>query len=203
MNSNLISRIPRFVRDALGIAAFAGIYAVVARVSLAAAAAHHVVSSIWPPAGLAVFVLLRFGRRYWPAVAIGAYILNYSNGIAPAGAVAIAAGNAVEALAGAYLLTRVAGFHRALDRVRDVLALVGLGGILSTTIAATIGVASLVATGSATADNALHLWLVWWSGDAVGVLVITPLLLTWTEPESDAPRRPSRSAIHVEIGNTR
>jgi len=193
VNSNLISRIPRFVRDALGIAAFAGIYAVVARVSLAAAAAHHVVSSIWPPAGLAVFVLLRFGRRYWPAVAIGAYILNYSNGIAPAGAVAIAAGNAVEALAGAYLLTRVAGFHRALDRVRDVLALVGLGGILSTTIAATIGVASLVATGSATADNALHLWLVWWSGDAVGVLVITPLLLTWTEPESDAPDTRMRS----------
>ena len=177
----------RLLHDAFGIIVLAIVYATVARVSLAAAAAHHVVSSIWPPAGIAVFALLRFGLRLWPGVAIGAFVLNVSNGISPAGALMIAAGNTLEGVLGAYLLTRVAHIDRALDRVRDVVALVGYAGLLSTMIAATIGVASLVLTGSAAASTAWHLWLVWWTGDAVGVVVVAPLLLTWTEPERDAP----------------
>ncbi len=183
----------RLVFDALGIVALAAAYTVVAKVSLAAATAHHVVSSIWPPAGIAVFALVRFGLRLWPGVAIGAFILNSSSGVSPMGAVLIAVGNTLEGVIGAYLLTRVANMHRALDRVRDVLALVGFAGIASTTVAATIGVASLVLSGSAPASNALHLWLVWWTGDAVGVLVVTPLLFTWTEPERDAPNSRMRA----------
>ncbi len=182
----------RSIRDALGILALAIVYTAVAKISLAAATAHHVVSSVWPPAGIALFALLRFGLRYWPGVAIGAFLLNATSGIAPAGALFIAAGNTLEAVTGAYLLTRVAHMHRALDRVRDVLALVGFAGILSTVIAATIGVASLVMIGSAAAASARNLWLVWWTGDAVGILVVTPFLLTWTEPEADALRSPVR-----------
>ncbi|HEV8410077.1 MAG TPA: MASE1 domain-containing protein [Gemmatimonadaceae bacterium] len=187
----------RIARDAFIMVAFATIYTIVARVSLAAAAAHHVVSSIWPPAGIAVFVLVRFGLRFWPGVAVGAYLLNTSNGITPGGALIIAAGNALEAVVASYLLTRVARIHRALDRVRDVLALVGYAGILSTTIAATIGVAALILSNSAALADAAHLWLVWWTGDAVGVIVITPLLLTWTEPESDAPESRMRALEQV------
>ncbi len=183
----------RIARDAFIMVALATVYTIVARVSLAAAAAHHVVSSVWPPAGIAVFVLVRYGLRFWPGVAVGAYLLNTSNDITPAGALIIAAGNALEAVVAAYLLTRVAHINRALDRVRDVLALVGFAGILSTTIAATVGVAALVLTGSTLLENAPRLWLVWWTGDAVGVLVITPLLLTWTEPETDAPESRMRA----------
>lgn len=181
------SQVVSVVRDALVIAVLAGVYFVVARVSLGAAMAHHVVSNIWPPAGIAIFALLRFGMRAWPGIAIGAYFLNITNGITPVGSAAIAAGNVLESVAGAYLLTRVTPIHRALDRVRDALLLIGFAGILSTMIAATVGVGALVATGSAQLGQALHLWLVWWSGDAVGVLVVAPLLLTWTEPESDIP----------------
>lgn len=186
-NRTAPSLIRRVVRDALGIIALAAVYAAVAKVSLVAAMAHHVVSSIWPPAGIAVFALVRFGLGWWPGVAIGAFALNATSGISIAGALAIAGGNTVEAVVGAYLLTRVAHINRALDRVRDVLALAGFAGILSTMIAATVGVASLVITGSATANTAPHLWLVWWTGDAVGILVVAPFLLTWTEPEADAP----------------
>lgn len=179
----------RVVRDALVALALAALYVALAKVSLAAAAAHHVVSSVWPPAGLALFWLLRFGRRFWPGVAIGAFILNATSGVSLLGAAAIAAGNTIEAVAGAYLLTRVAKVRRNLDRVRDVLALAGFAGVLSTVIAATIGVWSLVATGSAERSGALALWLVWWTGDAVGVLVVTPFLLWWTEPDPTPPRR--------------
>jgi PAS domain S-box-containing protein len=180
----------KLLRDVPGIIVLSVVYATVAKVSLAAAAAHHVVSSIWPPAGIAVFALVRFGLRLWPGVALGAFLLNVSNGITPFGAVVIAAGNVLEGVVAAYLLTRIAHINRALDRVRDVVALVGYAGVLSTMIAATIGVASLVLTGSAAASSAFHLWLVWWTGDAVGIVVVAPLLLTWTEPERDAPAIP-------------
>jgi PAS domain S-box-containing protein len=182
------------VRDALGMLVLAAVYTAVAKVSLSAAAAHHVVSSIWPPAGIAVFALMRFGIRFWPGVALGAFALNFSSGISPAGAAVIAIGNTLEAVTGAYLVIRVAKIHLALDRVRDVLVLAGFAGIVGTTIAATIGVASLVMTGSAAPSAALHLWLVWWTGDAVGVVVVAPLLLTWTEPETDAPDSRLRAA---------
>jgi PAS domain S-box-containing protein len=174
--------------------ALAVAYYAVARISLAAAVAHHVVSSVWPPAGIAIFALLRFGLRFWPAVALGAYFLNWGSGISPTGAIIIATGNTLEAVVGVYLLTRVARVHRALDRVRDALSLVGYAGILSTMIAATIGVAGLVLTGSTAPETAMHLWLVWWTGDAVGVLVVAPFLLTWTEPERDALDSPLRGA---------
>lgn len=184
--------------DAAGIIVLAASYYALGRLSLIAAAAHNVVSSIWLPAGLAVFALVRFGLRFWPGVVIGAFALNATSGISPGGAAAIAFGNAVEALLGAYLLTRVAGMHRALDRVRDVLALAGLAGVLSTMLAAAIGVTSLVLTGASERATALPLWLVWWSGDAVGILIFAPLLFTWSAPEP-ARSRPALRGVESAI----
>lgn len=158
----------------------AGVYFAVARASLAAATQHRVVSSIWPPAGIALFALVRYGPGLWPGVALGAYLLNVTNSIAVPGALAIAAGDALEALAGAILVRRAVQLRPALDRVRDVVALTVLGGVLSTVVAATVGVATLVISGSTSASTAFSLWLVWWTGDAVGVLVVAPLLLVWT-----------------------
>ena len=180
----------RLLRDALLSAALAAVYAALARVSLAAATAHHVVSSVWPPAGLAVFALVRFGLGLWPGVAAGAFLLNASSGVSPAGALMIAAGNTAEAVIATWLLMRVARMRRALDRVRDVLALVGFAGELATMVAASVGVAALALTGAAAPASAARLWLVWWTGDAVGVVVMAPFLFTWTEPEHDvSPRR--------------
>ena len=167
--------------------ALATVYAGVARLSLAAATEHRVVSSIWPPAGIALFALLRFGPRYWPGVALGAWILNASSGVAPLAAAAIAAGDMLEAVVGAWLVRRVTGQRRALSRVRDVLALTILAGVGSTMIAATIGVGTLVISGSASTTPALSLWLEWWTGDAVGILLVAPLLLVWTTPEHAPP----------------
>jgi PAS domain-containing protein len=50
--------------------------------------------------------------------------------------------------------------------------------IFATTISASIGITSLAFAGDA---GFWSLWLTWRLGDAVGALVITPLLLTWVE----------------------
>jgi PAS domain S-box-containing protein len=146
---------------------------------LLAAVAHGVVSSAWPPAGLALAALLLWGIRFWPGVAIGAFLVNATSGVALAGAAGIAVGNTLEALVGAWLLTRVVRFSPSLDRLRDVLALVLLAALLSPTISATIGVASLWLSGAIASTSLGPLWAVWWSGDAMGVVGVAPFILTW------------------------
>ena len=154
-------------------------YLAAAKLALLAAVAQRVVSSVWLPSGIALAALLLWGVRLWPAVWLGAFLLNATTGVPPAAAAVIALGNALEAVVGAVTLTRLARLRPALDRLRDVLALAGLGALLAPAIAATIGTALLSWVGQSTAAQHPLLWLVWWSGDALGVLTVAPLLLTW------------------------
>jgi PAS domain S-box-containing protein len=163
----------------VAVALIAGLYFGAAKVGLLAAVAHGVVSSAWPPAGLALAALLLYGVRYWPGITIGAVLLNASTGVPLVGAVAIGAGNTLEAVAGALLLTRVARFRPSLERLKDVLALVALAAMLSTAISATVGVTSLWLSGAVGSGSLGPLWFVWWSGDAIGVLIVAPVILTW------------------------
>ncbi len=183
-------RVPSALVTIGGNIALAVIYLVVARVSLAAATEHRVVSSVWPPAGIALFVLLRYGTRFWPGVTAGAFLLNASSGVTPLGAIVIAIGDTLEGVTAALFVGHVMGKRRTLSRVRDVISLTVIGGAACTTIAASVGVTTLVASGATTLDSAWSLWLVWWTGDAVGVLVVTPFLLAWSSP--DPTPSPSR-----------
>ncbi|MHB8839730.1 MAG: MASE1 domain-containing protein, partial [Gemmatimonadaceae bacterium] len=153
--------------------AVAAAYLFVGEASLAAATEHRAVSSLWPPSGIALFAIVRFGPRLWPGVALAAYLLNHSIGIPSIGALAIAAGDTLEPLLGAHLVLRVWATRDGPRRPRDVGALALLAGGVSTAVAATIGVATLVLSGATTLASAAALWLVWWTGDAVGVLVVS------------------------------
>ncbi len=148
---------------------------------------------MWAPAGIALAAVVLFGPRMWPAIALGAFLANATSDASIPVAAAIATGNTLEAVAGGYLLRRV-DFRPALARVRDVFALVFLAAAAATTIAATNGVTTLWL-----ADDLSHSygssWLLWWIGDAMGVLVVAPLLLVWIP----TPPRLSRTRL-VEGG---
>jgi PAS domain S-box-containing protein len=165
-------------RYILGIVLLAASYVAAGRLGFTASAIHPVVSSAWPPSGIALAALLLFGRRFWPGIALGALVVNITGGIAPLGAAGIAAGNTLEALTAAWLLTSFAGFRPSLERLRDVFALV-LAAIASTPVSATIGVTVLIVTGGAAGIPNGTMWLTWCSGDAIGILLVTPLVLTW------------------------
>ncbi|HYS70419.1 MAG TPA: MASE1 domain-containing protein, partial [Gemmatimonadaceae bacterium] len=157
----------------------AAVYVAAARVGFAAAAVHPVVSSAWPPSGIAFAVLVLLGLRFWPAIAVGAFVVNLLGGIPPVGALSIATGNTLEAFVGVWLLTRIVRFHPALDRLRDVLALVLLGATASTAISATVGTIALKVFGGAGGRPMETIWLAWASGDSIGILILTPLILVW------------------------
>jgi len=155
------------------------LYFAAGRFGLSLAAMHPSVSLVWPPTGLALAALLLFGSRLWPGIALGAFLLNALTNVPLGTAAGIAAGNTLEAVLGAYLLRRVAGFQNPLERLRDVLAFVTLAAGLSTAVGATIGVASLCLGGAAPWSVYGSLSLEWWLGDALGALVFAPVLLTW------------------------
>src|SRR5207249_1704477 len=87
--------------------------------------------------------------------------------------------NTLEALAGVYLLQRLTGFRESLERLQDVLGFVALGAVVSTTVSASVGVASLCLGGAAPWSVYRDLWWQWWLGDAMGALLVAPVLLTW------------------------
>jgi PAS domain S-box-containing protein len=114
--------------------------------------------------------------RVWPAIAVGAFVANATSGAELPLAAAITVGNTLEAIVGAALLRRV-DFRPALDRVRDVFALVFLGAVLSTAIAATNGVTALLVAGDSSLHDYGSDWLLWWIGDGMGDLIVAPLIL--------------------------
>ena len=153
-------------------------YFAAAKLGLSMAFLAEQVSPVWPATGLALAALLLLGYRAWPGIALGAFLANATADEPLATAAGIAAGNTLEALAGAWLLNRE-GFRRRLERLRDVTALVLLGAAGSTMVSATIGVTSLCLGGVEPWSRFDVLWLVWWLGDAMGALVVCPVLLVW------------------------
>lgn len=158
----------------LAAALFVG-YVSSARLGLELSIAHGVITPVWAPTGLSLAALVLYGPRLWPAVALGAFVANATSGASVPDAFFISIGNTLEALVGSLLLRRV-GFRPALDRVRDVFALILFGAIASTTISATNGVATLWASGEVARSQLDSEWLLWWVGDGMGNLIVAPLL---------------------------
>jgi integral membrane sensor domain MASE1 len=71
-------------------------------------------------------------------------------------------------------------FDKSLERLKDVFGLIVVAASISTAISATIGVAILCLGGVQPWSDFGSLWSVWWLGDAMGVLVVAPVLLTTT-----------------------
>jgi integral membrane sensor domain MASE1 len=178
------------------LALIAGCYYASAKVGLGVAFATSSVTAIWPPTGIALAALVLWGPSVWPGVALGALLANAWTGVPLVTVVGITCGNTLEAVGGAYLL-RVAGFVPSLERVRDVVALVALAAVVSTAIAATVGVLSLVVGDRVSVEDFGSVWRVWWLGDMGGDLLVAPLLLAaaayW--PFDRPPGRAGEAAV--------
>jgi two-component system, NarL family, sensor histidine kinase FusK len=138
------------------------------------------VSPVWPPSGIALAAILTWGYRMWPGIALAAFLVNFLSPIPHPAALGIAVGNTSAAIVAAFLLKGIVKFQ-TLRQLRDVLGLIFLAGICSTTIAASVGVASLFFTGMQPWSAYASAWAVWWLGDAMGVLLVTPLILTFRQ----------------------
>ncbi len=162
-------------------------YAIAARIGLALAIPPGFASAVWPAAGIALAAVT--AMRLWPAllgVGCGSFLINlaiissdYRNLTATAliTPLCIACGAMLQAAGGYLLQSHFIGKTQLLESPRTILLftlIIALGGCL---IASITGVTTLFLNGIITADLYFFTWLTWWIGDAIGVLLFTPLLL--------------------------
>ncbi|MGZ8842747.1 MAG: MASE1 domain-containing protein [Pyrinomonadaceae bacterium] len=160
----------------------AALYFLGAKVGLSLAFKNASVSPVWPPTGIAIALVLWLGYRALPGVFIGALVANYTlTDVSLLTASLIAIGNTLEAFTATYLLRRRVPVRNPFNRAIDVLKFVVFAAILSTAIAATLGNLTLCLTGNEPWSDFGRLWFTWWLGDAVGALIVAPLILSWLE----------------------
>ena len=166
------------LRYALVVALLAVCYSATAWLGLRYVTIGHSVSLVWPSSGIGFAALVLLGVRHWPGVTIGAFLANAATPVPLAAAMGIAAGNTLESVLAALLLSRVAGSRPQLEDPRQTRALLLLAVPAGALAAALVGVASLLAAG-ALDDRAPQARVSWWAGDALGMLVVAPVLFSW------------------------
>jgi PAS domain S-box-containing protein len=170
------------------------LYVAAGKLGLRLAFIHASATAVWPPSGIALAALLLFGARVWPAVALGAFLVNVTTAGSVATSLGIAAGNTLEALLGAWLVNRFAGGRYAFERAQDIFAFT-VAVVPGAVVSATMGVTSLVVAGHAQWAAVGPIWMTWWLGDVAGALLVAPPLLLWADRRSSLLlRRPLEAA---------
>lgn len=146
--------------------------------------------TLWPPSGLFIATLIANRNVSWPwwmlAGCFAELICNviwFHNALPLA--VTLAAGNSLEAVAGAWMVGRFCRPPIRFETLREVLALTVLAAVIAPVVSATIGSAALAGFGIQPFAQA---WPDWWIGDATGVLVFAPVVLVALQNWQEMPR---------------
>lgn len=197
----------RALRVLLEMATAAVLYWAAGRIALLMALPPGYATAVWPSAGIALVCVLAWGWRVLPGVALGSFLVNIGTSVDAAPFVrtmaiagAIGAGAALEAGVGAYLIRKYVGFPSELDRARQVIAFVILGGPIACVIGASVGIATLSIAGVMPAGAVGFNWATWWVGDLIGVLVFAPLALIATRRTRVWMRRRVAVALPLIVG---
>jgi len=172
------------------------VYFVAGKLGLKLAFLQASASPVWPPAGIALGALLVLGYRTWPAIFVGAFLVNISTAGNIPTSIAIGAGNTLEAICGAWLVNRFAGGMRVFDHSQNVFKF-GFAAVMSTVISPTIGVTSLALAGFVDWAKYGAVWVTWWLGDATGDLIFAPVVILWAI--APPPRWSNKKALEVGL----
>lgn len=145
-------------------------------------------SPVWMPSGIALAAVILAGYRVWPAIFLGALLANLqvltASGLSSNSifflSIITATGNTLEALAGAWLILRFSNNPNPLETMKGTTLFIFAGALLSTLIAAVIGSLSFCAWTSQWIVFD-HMLLNWWFGDTLGVLILAPIIINWSQ----------------------
>ena len=171
------------------ILAVAALYFFVARLSLLLAIPPGYSTPVWPASGVAIAALLLYGYRLWPGVLLGSFLANILTAFDPsttitllkslAVAASIGLGASLQAWVGACLIRRYVDLNSGLTEAGSVCCFLALGGPVSCLVNASWGVTTLWLVGMISGSQFAYSWMTWWVGDAIGVIVVLPLIFIW------------------------
>lgn len=138
-----------------------------------------VLMAIWPASGIGLAALLLTRQKYWPVVILVLFITgnlsNFINGRTYPGSLGFITVNVLVSYLCALFINRFSGGVFRFDRVRDVSVLVFAAMVING-ITASIGAYAAVLTSGVPFWKT---WLNWWLADGLGLMIITPLIITW------------------------
>ena len=174
-------------RTLLEILILAALYVATARLGQQLAIPPGNVTPVWIPSGIVIAALLLRGSALWPGIWLGAFIgnvwayldwENFSNlGVSFISGTMNGVGDTLGALVAVSLISRISGTNRPFDSVIQVGQFVLFAAILSSAISAVFGVTGLTVVGFVEWSEYMYVWVTWWVGDGVGVILLTPFLL--------------------------
>jgi len=136
------------------------------------------VSPVWPASGVALASVLLWEYEIWPGLALAAFVVNLLSPIPAISSIGIALGNTSSALLGGYLVRRFVSDKPSFERLRDVLGLIAFGAAIAPMVAASVGATTIFLTHIRAWSGFSSAWGIWWLGDAMGVLIVTPMFFT-------------------------
>lgn len=183
-------------------------YFITARYGLLLAFENTNATPVWLPSGIALSATLILGSRIWPGIFAGAFVANIEAiskiGVSTLASIltsgSTAAGNTLEAVAGAFLINAVLKKRYPFNFAKDALFFILLGPLVSTLISATVGTISFGVMSSDWSHSGT-MFMTWWMGDAVGALIVTPMFLTWKFCRSlySGPSRVFESVLAISL----
>ena len=135
---------------------------------------------IWPAGGIALAVVILRGPWITPGILIPLWISCLRGGDGKLFAILAPAGTIAAILGGVYLLQQI-GWSRKLTTSRDVLLLLGLGGLLPMMVSGFWTSLLLIATKGMPSSAFLPIGWVYGCANAAGTIVITPIILMVAE----------------------
>lgn len=178
-NPTQINNRKRFATRLVILSLLTAIYFVAGKFGLSLAFVNPNATAVWPPTGIALAACLLLGDYAGIGIFLGAFLVNFTTSGLVLSSIAVAMGNMLEGLIGARLVRHFAHGTQAFDKAPDVFKFALLAGLLSTTVSAIVGVASLVWSGLVSTNDSLRVGLTWWLGDAGGSLIVAPVLILW------------------------
>src|SRR5688500_8127433 len=172
------------------------VYFIAGRFGLSLAYVHQSATAVWPPTGIAIAAGLLAGAGrggVWPAVLLGAFLVNLSISGAVLASLLIAGGNTAEMLIAVWLVRRFAGGAAVFRQTSGVL-LFAASVMAAAAVAATVGVAALILDGGTRLPGSAMVWITWWAGGVDGALLVASPIVTW----ATAPSVRSGSAAVLE-----
>lgn len=145
-------------------------------------------SAVWPASGVALALML-VGRPWAVAIGtlVGSFVINLSltsnhysliNVTTVLPAAGIAVGALAQAFFGKWLYLRIMADAEIMESPAHILRFIFFIAIIGCLVAPSVGVGILYVTNVISAQNGLFSWVTWWMGDAIGVMLFTPLVLT-------------------------
>ncbi|MBP9713098.1 MAG: EAL domain-containing protein [Sterolibacterium sp.] len=187
---------PSFWREPLRVAGFGLLYAALGWLMLTYLTAPGFLSLFWPNAGLALAVLLRGGRHYWPGVFFGVFGVFLGTHHPFLMVLIIALGTTLGALTAHAWLTRQVGFSDEMKSSQDFRRLLEAAA-LGAFVKALIGTVALLIGGmTALAAVPVHA-MQWWQTEFLGMMLGAPLFLFWHRGPGSQELRSGRGVESV------